>query len=153
MSSSEPARLAPIGRSANATVAAMTVQWRKTSALQLAIFSANNGNPGFPQNGSRSQRNPNRDFDRGVIENCCQRETWNKNAFRPATYDLLLCPHLVKFETRLLEFGVEKPHRVEDFPVICRGSSAIGLTKGEDAVVAQISHDRWVGNSVGKQIA
>src|SRR5579872_1391058 len=101
----------------------------------------------------RSQRNSNRVFDQGVTENRCQCERWNKSTFSTATYNLLLCPHLVKFETRLLEFGVEKPHRVENLPVVCRGSRAIGLAKGKDAVVAQISHDRRVGNSVGKQIA
>ena len=44
-------------------------------------------------------------------------------------------------------------NRIENFAQGSRCSRPVGLSKGEDAVVAQISHDRRVGNSMAGQVA
>ena len=64
-------------------------------------------------------------------------------------------PHLdiLECRKRALELVVEQPHRIEDFAEGRGGSCPVGLAKGEDAVVAQISHDRRVGNAIAEQIA
>src|ERR1700742_2592950 len=66
---------------------------------------------------------------------------------------ILSHPDLVEFETGLLEFGIEQPHRVENFPVIGRCSGPVGLPIGEDAVVPQIAHHRRIGDPIVQQIA
>src|ERR1700676_1845875 len=60
---------------------------------------------------------------------------------------------LVEFGKRSFKFGIEEPHRIHDFAEGCRCSCPVGLSKGEDAVVSQISHDRRVGNSIVEQVA
>jgi hypothetical protein len=60
---------------------------------------------------------------------------------------------LVEFGKRSFKFGVEEPHRIEDFAEGCRCSGPVSLSKGEDAVVSQISHDPRVGNSIVDEVA
>src|SRR5215467_7116457 len=60
---------------------------------------------------------------------------------------------LVELGERAFEFAVEQPHRVENFAEACRRFRPVGLSEREDAVVAQISHDRGVGDPVIGQIA
>ena len=48
---------------------------------------------------------------------------------------------LVEFRTRSFKFGIEEPHRIKNFAEGCRCSCSVSLSKGEDAIVSQISHD------------
>src|SRR5580704_19796213 len=68
---------------------------------------------------------------------------------------LILLPTCDLFQhgQRALEFVVEEPHRIENFAEGCGCFRPVGLSKGEDAVVAQISHDGRVGNSIAGQVA
>src|SRR3981189_1526354 len=59
----------------------------------------------------------------------------------------------VEFGKRSFKFGIEEPHRIKNFTEGCRCSCPVSLSKGEDAVVSQISHDRRVGNSIVDQVA
>jgi len=65
----------------------------------------------------------------------------------------LAASDLVEFGKRAFELFVEEPHRIEDLSVIGRPFEKEGLSKGEDAVVSQISHHLRVGNPVAGQIA
>jgi hypothetical protein len=60
---------------------------------------------------------------------------------------------LVEFGQRSFEFVIEEPHRIENFAEGCRRFCPVGLSKGEDAVVAQKSHDRRVGNFICGEVA
>src|ERR1700687_308893 len=66
-----------------------------------------------------------------------------------------LLPRLdpVKCGKRSFKFGIEEPHRIKNFAEGCRCSCPVSLSKGEDAIVSQISHDRRVGNSIVDQVA
>src|SRR5690606_11813233 len=55
---------------------------------------------------------------------------------------------LAEFQQRLLEVVIEQPHRVKNFTQGCRRSGPVVFPKGEDAVVAQVSHDRRIGDLV-----
>src|SRR5258705_11574088 len=55
---------------------------------------------------------------------------------------------LVEFGQRAFKFIIEQPHGIENFPKACRRFGPVDFSKGEDAVVAQISHYGWVGNSM-----
>src|SRR4051812_2221792 len=61
---------------------------------------------------------------------------------------LSLSLDLVESRQRPFKFVIEEPHRIENFAEACRCFCPVGLPKGEDAVVAQISHNRRVGNSM-----
>jgi hypothetical protein len=50
MSDNQPALLAPIGRSTNAAIAAMTMRQREAPRPEDAKFLTDDGNPCFPQN-------------------------------------------------------------------------------------------------------
>src|SRR5258708_6703454 len=60
---------------------------------------------------------------------------------------------LVEFGERPFKFVIEEPHRIKNFAEGCGCSCPVGLSKGEDAVVSQISHDPRVGNSIGEQVS
>src|SRR5712692_2436154 len=60
---------------------------------------------------------------------------------------------LVEFGPRSFKFVVEEPHRVENFAESGRCFCPVGSSKGEDAVVAQISHDPRLGNFVADEVA
>src|SRR5271165_2111670 len=72
---------------------------------------------------------------------------------RIALSPALLHLDLVQSCDGLAELVVEQPHRVEDFAERRRGLRAVDVAEGEDAVVAQISHDGWIGNPVIDEIA
>src|ERR1700738_744109 len=54
---------------------------------------------------------------------------------------------------RSFKFGIEEPHRIKNFAESCRCSCPVSLSKGENAIVSQISHDRRVGNCIVDQVA
>src|SRR5262249_32214225 len=60
---------------------------------------------------------------------------------------------LVVFGERAFELVVEQPHRVHDLAEVRGGFCPVGAAIGEDAVVAQIAHDRRIGNAVGGEVA
>jgi hypothetical protein len=60
---------------------------------------------------------------------------------------------LFDFRKRSFEFLVEQPHRIKNLAEGCGCSCPVSLAKGENAVVAQISHDGWVGHPVVDQAA
>ena len=62
-------------------------------------------------------------------------------------------PDLVESGKRLLKFGIEEPHRIKNLAESCRCSCPVGMSKGEDAIVSQISHNSRIGNSVVEQVA
>src|SRR5437870_3824844 len=65
----------------------------------------------------------------------------------------LLSLDLVEFGRRSFKFVIEEPHRIENFAQGCRCFCPVGLSKGEDAVVAQKTHDPRVGNLEFGQVA
>src|SRR6266481_2317507 len=69
------------------------------------------------------------------------------------TSTFLLPLDLVEFGKRSFKFGIEEPHRIKNFAEGCRCSCPVSLSKGEDAVVAQISHDPRIGDSIIDQVA
>src|SRR5258705_10248241 len=69
------------------------------------------------------------------------------------TSTLLLRLDLVEFGKRSFKFGIEEPHRIKNFAEGCRCSCPVSLSKGEDAVVSQISHDPRLGDSIIDQVA
>ena len=60
---------------------------------------------------------------------------------------------LVEFGKRSFKFAIEEPHRIKNFVEGCRCSCPVSLSKGEDAIVSQISHDPRVGNFIVDQVA
>src|SRR5260221_947649 len=60
---------------------------------------------------------------------------------------------LVECGKRAFEFSIEEPHRIENFAEGRGCSCPVSLSKGEDAVVSQISHDSRVGNSIVERVA
>ena len=63
---------------------------------------------------------------------------------QPLILTLLPSLDLIEFGQRSLKLVIEEPHRIENFADGCRCSCPVSLSKGEDAVVAQISHYRGV---------
>src|SRR6266403_6353721 len=66
----------------------------------------------------------------------------------PADFNLSVPLDLVEFGKRSFKFGIEEPHRIKNFAEGCRCSCPVSLSKGEDAVVSQISHDPRIGDSI-----
>src|SRR6266850_8261471 len=60
---------------------------------------------------------------------------------------------LFRFRKGSLKLLVEEPHRIKNLAEGYRCPCPVSLSKGEDAVVSQISHDRRVGNPVVDQAA
>src|SRR5260370_11182342 len=69
------------------------------------------------------------------------------------TSTLLLRLDLVEFGKRSFKFWIEEPHRIQNFAVGGRCSCPVSLSKGEDAVVSQISHDPRIGDTIVDQVA
>ncbi len=61
--------------------------------------------------------------------------------------------NLVELGECAFELVVEQPHGVEDLAEGRRCSRPVGLAVGEDAVVAQIAHDRRVRDPVARQVS
>jgi len=76
-----------------------------------------------------------------------------RSGWRLPTSTLLSRLDLIEFGKRSFKFGIEEPHRIKNFAEGCRCSCPVSLSKGEDAVVSQISHDPRVGNSIVDQVA
>src|SRR5580700_10789312 len=59
---------------------------------------------------------------------------------------------LVKESERAVELFIEQPHRIENLAE-CRGCFCpVRPSEGEDAVVAQIAHDRRIGNYIRSKV-
>ncbi len=164
ISDSQPA-LASLGRSTNAATAAMTVRRRhRKPKSDPANFFPDGGNPNFPRiifcsrvhDGMAHKTTFYRDFAPRVTGNRL-RPQFDERAQKFFESSRLSAPlprlDLVEFGNRSFKFGIEEPHRIKNFAEGRRCSCPVSLPKGEDAVVAQISHDLRVGNSVAEQVA
>ncbi len=60
---------------------------------------------------------------------------------------------LVILGQRSLKFIIEKPHRIKNFTESGRFLCSVSLSKSEDAIVSQISHDPRIVNSIVDQVA
>src|ERR1700722_8311470 len=69
------------------------------------------------------------------------RHEWRFSAFLPRL-------DFVEFGQRPFEFFVEQPHRIENFAEGRRWSWPVNLAKAEDSVIAQISHERRIGDLI-----
>src|SRR5262249_38173195 len=83
-------------------------------------------------------------LDRRLLREC-------RSGLRILTLSLRL--DLVEFGQRPFEFVIEEPHRIENFAEGRRCFRPVGPSEGEDAIVAQKSHDRRVGNSIVGEVA
>src|SRR5262249_11134870 len=63
---------------------------------------------------------------------------------QPLILTLLPSLDLIEFGQRSLKFLIEEPHPIENFADGCRRFCPVSLSKGEDAVVAQVSHYRGI---------
>src|SRR5712671_92922 len=88
---------------------------------------------------------------RGWKQSWCPSEP--RSDWHPLTSTLLPRLDLVELGKRSFEFGIEEPHRIKNFAESCRCSGPVGLSKGEDAVVSQVSHDPRLGNAIADQVA
>jgi hypothetical protein len=90
--------------------------------------------------------------DREPGDAYCGKQSWcpgePRSDWHLLTSTLLPRLDLVEFGKRSFKFGIEEPHRIKNFAEGCRCSCPVSLSKGEDAIVSQISHDRRVGNSI-----
>src|SRR5258708_4618696 len=77
-----------------------------------------------------------------ALVRCCEcRPSWQL-----LVLTLLLSLDLFEFGQRSFKFVIEEPHRIENFAEGCRCFCPVNLSKGKDAIVAQISHYRRVRN-------
>src|SRR6266404_722967 len=70
-----------------------------------------------------------------------------------STSTLLPRLDLVECGKRSFKLAIEEPHRIKNFAEGRRCSCPVSLSKGEDAVVSQISHDPRLGNFIVDQVA
>ena len=61
-------------------------------------------------------------------------------------------PDLVEFGQRSFKFVIEEPHRIKNFAEGCGFFCSVSLSKSEDAIVSQISHDSRVGYFIVDQV-
>src|ERR1700704_5589392 len=66
---------------------------------------------------------------------------------------LSLSLDLVELGQRAFKFVIEEPHRIENLAEGCRCFRPVSMSKGEDAVFAQVSHDGRVMNRIAGQAA
>lgn len=137
ISDSQPASVTSIGRNTGAAIAAMVVRRRDQTAKPaanpaLANFLPDDSNPCFPPVAFRSRL---------------------MKARRHKTTLSAPRPDLVELGKRSFKFGIEESHRIKNFSEGCRCFFPVSLSKGEDAVVSQISHDRRLGNSIADEVA
>src|SRR5512139_638770 len=81
------------------------------------------------------------------------RSTLPPEELLPDHSTFLLRFDLAEFGQRAIEYIIEEPHRIQNFAHGRGCLRPVSLTKGEHAVVAQVSHDSRLRNPVIQQVS